>query len=67
MTTTLPSTLLAADTIRTATPLRTPECRAAKQHWLVWACVGLCCLDEPQLDRLVDPRTTVDQLERHRI
>lgn len=64
---TLPPTLLASDAPRTGTPLRTAECRAAKQHWLVWAGVGLCCLDTNQLDRLSDPRTRVDQLERHRI
>lgn len=63
---TLPATLLASDAARTSTPLRTPDCRTAKAHWLVWAGVGLCCLNQPQLDRLIDPRTTVDQLERHR-
>lgn len=61
---TLPS---AAVSVRTQTPLRTADCRAAKQHTLVWAGVGLCCLNQPQLDRLIDPRTSVDQLERHRI
>lgn len=63
---TLPATLLAPDAARTSTPLRTPQCRTNKQHTLVWAGVGLCCLNQPQLDRLIDPRTTVDQLERHR-
>lgn len=65
--TTLSPPALPTDGRHTSTPLRTAECRAAKTHWLVWSGVGLCCLDSAQLDRLSDPRTSVDQLERHRI
>lgn len=65
--TTLPAALYDPAAERTHTELVDPQCRAAKTHWLTWAGVGLCCLTDTQLGRLTDPRTTVDQLERHRI
>lgn len=51
-----PASISPMAAVRTGTPLVNPECRAMRQHVLIWYGVGLCCITDYSRDPVHAPR-----------